>query len=186
MFWFNVHNLQLLCSDSMFTTKRVGDGSFSFLWKTLVFFFLHFLNLGAQIRCPQNQYTNHLMPQIISRSVPALHLEIQEKKQSFTHVEILQNTVWQNQDLPRNSMWFFLTPRNYLTPGISTCFFPSIIPSCLLGTLFRFFMECEPSLSNQTTPHCHALGCTVSFFLVNIFKAAMCSFLSSLYLVFLL
>ena len=182
MFWFNVHNL----------LKRVGDSSFSFLWKTLVFFFLHFLNLGTQIRCPQNQYI--YQPQIISRSVPALHLEIQEKKQSFTHVEILQNTVWhdtpwkfkKNQDLPRNSMWFFLTPRNYLTPGISTCFVPSIIPSCQLGTLFRFFMECEPSLSNQTTPHCHALGCTVSFFLVNIFEAAMCSFLSSFYLVFLL
>ena len=40
----------LLCSDSMFNMlKRVTDSSFLFLCKTLVFLFLPFLNLGAQI-----------------------------------------------------------------------------------------------------------------------------------------
>ena len=48
-----------MCCDSIFNVlKRVGDGSFSFLCKTLVFIFLPFLNLGAQIRCPQNRYTD--------------------------------------------------------------------------------------------------------------------------------
>ena len=40
-----------MCCDSIFNMlKRVGGGSFSFLCKTLVFVFLPFLNLGAQIR----------------------------------------------------------------------------------------------------------------------------------------
>ena len=49
----------LICSDSIFNLlKRVTEGSFLFLCKKLVFFFLTFLNLGAQIRCPQNRYTD--------------------------------------------------------------------------------------------------------------------------------
>ena len=49
----------LICSDSIFNLlKRVTEGSFLFLWKKLVFFFLTFLNLGAQIRCPKNRYNN--------------------------------------------------------------------------------------------------------------------------------
>ena len=49
----------LICSDSIFNLlKRVTEGSFLFLCKKLVFFFLTFLNLGAQIRCPQNWYSN--------------------------------------------------------------------------------------------------------------------------------
>ena len=38
--------------------KRVADCSFLFLCKKLAFLFLPFLNLVAQIRCPQNQYTD--------------------------------------------------------------------------------------------------------------------------------
>ena len=49
----------LMCSDSIFNLlKRVADGSFLFLCKTLVFLFLPFLNLGVQIRSPQNRYTD--------------------------------------------------------------------------------------------------------------------------------
>ena len=48
----------VLCSDSIFNLlNRVTDGSFTFSCKT-VFLFLPFLNLGTQIRCPQNQYTD--------------------------------------------------------------------------------------------------------------------------------
>ena len=49
----------LMCSSSILNLlKRVKDGSFLFLCKTLVFLVLAFLNLGDQIRCSQNQYTN--------------------------------------------------------------------------------------------------------------------------------
>ena len=49
----------LICSDSIFNLlKRVTEGSFLFLCKKLVFIFLTFLNLGAQIRCPQNRYSD--------------------------------------------------------------------------------------------------------------------------------
>ena len=49
----------LMCSDSIFNLlKRVTDGSFLFLCETLVFLFLTFLNLGAQMRCLQNRYTD--------------------------------------------------------------------------------------------------------------------------------
>ena len=53
--------------------KRVGDGRFLFLCKTLVFLFLPFLNLGAQIRSPQNQSPK---PQISSRSAPDIYIYI--------------------------------------------------------------------------------------------------------------
>ena len=46
-------------SDSMFNLlKRIRDGSFLFLWKMLAFLFLPFFDFGAQIRCPQNWYTD--------------------------------------------------------------------------------------------------------------------------------
>ena len=49
----------VLCFDSLLNLlKRVTDGSFLFLCKTLVLFFLPFLNLGAQIRYPQNWFFN--------------------------------------------------------------------------------------------------------------------------------
>ena len=49
---------ELMCSNSMFNMlNRFTDGSFLFLFKKLVFLFLPLLNLGAQIKCPQNQYT---------------------------------------------------------------------------------------------------------------------------------
>ena len=42
-----------LCSDAIFNLQeRVADGSFSFLCKMLIFLFLPFLNLGAQISWP--------------------------------------------------------------------------------------------------------------------------------------
>ena len=45
-------------SDSILNLlKRVTDDKFLFLCKALVFLFLPFLNLGTQIRCPQNWYT---------------------------------------------------------------------------------------------------------------------------------
>ena len=66
----------LICSDSIFNLlKRVTEGSFLFLCKKLVFFFLTFLNLGAQIRCPQNQYTDlksALDQPLICYSVPEI------------------------------------------------------------------------------------------------------------------
>ena len=49
----------LVCSDSIFNLlKRVTEGSFLFLCKKFVFLFLPFLNLGTQIKCPQNCYTD--------------------------------------------------------------------------------------------------------------------------------
>ena len=49
----------LMCFDSILNLlERVTASSFLFLCKVLVFLFLPFLNLGAQIRCPQNWYTN--------------------------------------------------------------------------------------------------------------------------------
>ena len=46
-----------MCADSIFSIlNRVADGVVSFLWKTSVFIFLDFLNLGAQTMCPQNRY----------------------------------------------------------------------------------------------------------------------------------
>ena len=48
----------LMWSDSIFNLlKRVTGDSFLFLHNTLGFF-LSFLNLGTQIRCPQNWYTD--------------------------------------------------------------------------------------------------------------------------------
>ena len=48
-----------MCCDSIFNfLNRVTDGSFLFLCKTVVFLFLPFLNLGDQISCPQNRYTD--------------------------------------------------------------------------------------------------------------------------------
>ena len=48
-----------MCSDSIFNLlKGVANGSFLFLCKTVAFLFLPYLNLGTQIRCPQNQYTD--------------------------------------------------------------------------------------------------------------------------------
>ena len=49
----------IICFDSIFNLlKRITKGSFLFLCKKLVFFFLTFLNLGTQIRCRQNRYTD--------------------------------------------------------------------------------------------------------------------------------
>ena len=49
----------LMYSDLIFNLqKRVTDGSFLFLFKTLVFLFLPILNLGVQIRYSQNRYIN--------------------------------------------------------------------------------------------------------------------------------
>ena len=49
----------LICSDSTFNLgKRVTNGSFFILSKTLVFLFLPFLNLGAQITSPKNRYND--------------------------------------------------------------------------------------------------------------------------------
>ena len=49
----------LICSDSIFNLlKRVTEVSFLFLCKKLVLFFVTFLNLGTQIKCPQNWYTD--------------------------------------------------------------------------------------------------------------------------------
>ena len=49
----------LLCSDSILNLlKRGTDGSSLFLYKTLVFLFLPFLNSGIQIRCPQNRHAD--------------------------------------------------------------------------------------------------------------------------------
>ena len=49
----------LMCSDSILNwLKRVTHGSFLFLCKTLVFLFLPFLDLHAQIRSTQNWYTD--------------------------------------------------------------------------------------------------------------------------------
>ena len=46
-------------SDLIFNLqRRVADGSFLFLFKTLVFLFLPILNLGVQIRYSQNRYIN--------------------------------------------------------------------------------------------------------------------------------
>ena len=65
----------LICSDSIFNLlKRVRKGSFWFLCKKLVFLFLP-LNLDAQIRCPQNQYTDlksALDQPLICYSVPEI------------------------------------------------------------------------------------------------------------------
>ena len=48
-----------MCSDSIFNfLKTVSDGSCLFSCKTLVFLLIHLLNLGAQIRCPQNRFNN--------------------------------------------------------------------------------------------------------------------------------
>ena len=47
-----------MCSDSIFNLLNSYRWQFLFLCKTLVFLFLPFLNLGTQIRCPQNWYTN--------------------------------------------------------------------------------------------------------------------------------
>ena len=60
----------LICSDSIFNLlKRVTEGSFLFLCKKLVFLFLLFLNLGAQIRCPQNRYTDTLDQPLSTKSM---------------------------------------------------------------------------------------------------------------------
>ena len=68
--WWNINRLEysdssfvlftvLICSDSVFNLlKRVTENSFLFLCKKLFFLFLPFLNLAAQIRCPQNRYTD--------------------------------------------------------------------------------------------------------------------------------
>ena len=49
----------LRCSDSIFSLlKRVTDSSFLFSCKTSLFPPLPFLNLGTQIRCPQNPNTD--------------------------------------------------------------------------------------------------------------------------------
>ena len=49
----------LICSESIFNLlKRVTVDSFLVLCKKLVFPFLPFLNLGAQIRCSQSRYTD--------------------------------------------------------------------------------------------------------------------------------
>ena len=47
VFWFNIQ-----------LAKQIYRRQFLFLCKTLVSLFLPFLNLGTQIRCPQNRYTN--------------------------------------------------------------------------------------------------------------------------------
>ena len=47
VFWFNIQ-----------LAKQSYRRQFLFLCKTLAFLFLPFLNLGAQIRCPQNRYTD--------------------------------------------------------------------------------------------------------------------------------
>ena len=47
VFWFNIQ-----------LAKQIYRWQFLFLCKTLVFLFLPFLNLGTQIRGPQNRYTN--------------------------------------------------------------------------------------------------------------------------------
>ena len=55
--YFFVLFTALICSDLIFNfLKRVTDGTSLFLCKTLVF--LPFLNLRAQISCPQNLYSN--------------------------------------------------------------------------------------------------------------------------------
>ena len=54
-----------MCSDSILNwLKRVTYGSFLFLRKTLVFLFLPFLDLHAQIKNPQNRYTDCKSPGI--------------------------------------------------------------------------------------------------------------------------
>ena len=61
IFSFFVLFTELMCCDSIFNLpKRVADYSFTFLCKTslLVFAFLSFLNLEAQLMCPRNQYTD--------------------------------------------------------------------------------------------------------------------------------
>ena len=50
VYWVNVSRFNLL--------KIVTNGSFLFLWKSLVFLFLPLLNSGVQIRSPQNLYTD--------------------------------------------------------------------------------------------------------------------------------
>ena len=45
--------------------QTVTDGSFLFLYKTFIFLFLLFLNLGPQVRCPPKSVYR---PQISSRS----------------------------------------------------------------------------------------------------------------------
>ena len=48
-----------MCSDSIFNLlKRVTDGSFLFLRKTLFFIFQSFLDLSVEIRCRQNRYSD--------------------------------------------------------------------------------------------------------------------------------
>ena len=57
-YWQKHDNTALTCSNSIFNiVKKVTGGSFLFLCKT-VFLFLPVLNLGTQIRCPQNWYSN--------------------------------------------------------------------------------------------------------------------------------
>ena len=104
---FFVLLIAFMCSDSIFILlKRVTDGSFLFLRKTLVILFLLFLNSGAQIRCPQNRYTNHqsaldqrlkgTISQSFSVKKWVLILEICHEH--FIHNEsILKNKTWTKQ-----------------------------------------------------------------------------------------
>ena len=65
-----------MCSDSIFNWgKTVTDDSSLFLCKTLVFLFLPFLNLDAEIRCPPNWYTNlkSALDQPLNLFLPFIH-----------------------------------------------------------------------------------------------------------------
>ena len=83
-----------MCSDSIFNLlKRVTDCSFLFLCKMLVFIFLPFLKLSAQISCPQSQYMDvrSALDQPLTTSITFISIvKLQESKQTSTRLTFMK------------------------------------------------------------------------------------------------